>query len=331
MATTKQQRSRKQPEKSEEEQAQKAADAAEQNGAAVDTKSQTELRELREEAEKIKAENEYKGNLTADIFNALQELLYRPIPARFIKHTPPGQGHQFEQTGVKSVQVQLDRLNAVLGPQHFRPLTMHTDGGTICKAVVVVGNNLQWAQLDESGKLVPYTVIPSGGNGAVTVKEADVIAERHGWGGWKRGTQPGDVYKASETNALKRVLARFGPASEVYTQDFEDDPEDTAPEIPVSVPQPQAQPEVPQQPAQSESGGQVQRGQPMSEDQAESALADLLNDDQHPLHKLRNDAHQAMLDLPEKPPATVRLQLIAARADSEAALTELLARAQTQQ
>lgn len=133
-------------------------------------------------------------------------------------------------TGIRSVQVQVDRLSEVLGLAHYRLLPFHTENGQRCRMHVVIGNDLQWCRLTPGGELQPYTILEgtcaTPGSGAVysDMRDADVIAHADGWGGHARGNNPTDFWKGSETNAGKRVIARVGPGRHVYRLDFEDDP-----------------------------------------------------------------------------------------------------------
>src|SRR5205823_2254304 len=114
-----------------------------------------------------------------------------------------------ESTGIRSVQVQINRLNAVLGPCHWRKLLHYEGGGIECLAHVVVGNKLAECQLDEHGELLAC--------------DADVIAHVQGWGGHERATTRGDMRKGAETNALKRCIAQLGPGQDVYCLDIDED------------------------------------------------------------------------------------------------------------
>lgn len=168
---------------------------------------------IADSAADVRAQHDYNGTLTVALLNALFSLLNEPVDPKYIETTRPTKGKPYESTGIRSVQVQIDRLNEVLGPAHWRVLTHYQDGGALCRTVLVVGNDLRWCRLDERGELVPWT--ESG--------VADVLAVRDGWGGHSRGSNRGDLYKGSETNALKRTIARLGPGGHVYRLDFDDD------------------------------------------------------------------------------------------------------------
>ena len=166
-------------------------------------------------ANDLRKTHNYESALTPSLLRELEPLLYEPIPAKYIETTPPTKGKPYESTGVKSLQVQVDRMNEVLGVNHWRFLTHYEDNGMICKAVVVIGNNLSALELDDRGKLVSA--------GALWNTEAlpQVLGIAEGWGGHKQGSHRGDVMKGSETNAVKRALARLGPAAHVYRQEFD--------------------------------------------------------------------------------------------------------------
>lgn len=165
---------------------------------------------IADSAADVRAQHDYNGTLTATLLNALSSLLNEPIDPKYIETTQPTKGKPYTSTGIRSVQVQIDRLNEVLGPAHWRVLTHYEDSGALCRTVLVVGNGLQFCALDGSGELVPDD-------------RAEVLAVRDGWGGHSRGSNRGDLYKGSETNALKRTIARLGPGGHVYRLDFDDD------------------------------------------------------------------------------------------------------------
>lgn len=158
----------------------------------------------------------YDGTLTVPLLLELEVLLREPIDPKYIERTPPTSGKPYESTGVKSVQVQVDRMNDVLGAAHWRSLIHYAEGGTVCKAVVVVGNNLVDAKLDAEGNLERG--------------DADILVVRDGWGGHSRGSGKGDILKGAETNTLKRVIARVGPGCDIYRLDYDLDTHGHGPE-----------------------------------------------------------------------------------------------------
>lgn len=195
---------------------------------------------IAERAATIRERHKYDGTLTPKLLLDLEPLLRERMDPKYIVTTPSMPGKPYESTGLKSVQPQVDRMNAVLGGAHWRALYHYEDGGKVCKTVVIVGNDLRWARLDERGNLLAHTDTSDGS------MAADVLVERAGWGGHSRGSNRGDLHKGSETNALKRCLARVGPGNHVYALDFDEDP--TAPEY-RDTPAPAAQPQQQATPA----------------------------------------------------------------------------------
>lgn len=179
---------------------------------------------IRVEAEAIRLEGDYEGRLTPGMFARLESLLSRPTPAVYVEHTPveykedgKPKGLPFATTGIKSIQFQIDRMNAVLGLMGWRSLLHYTQGGVLVKAVVVVGNDLHLCSLaKDTGELEWWKEV--GGE----MKLATIITTREGWGGFQMRTI-GDTHKAGETNTLKRVLARMGPGNDVFRVDYEAD------------------------------------------------------------------------------------------------------------
>lgn len=172
--------------------------------------------ELRRKAKAIRkrhgyydAESEHYGRLTNPMLLDLSPLLHEPIDPRYIKTEQPVKGKPYESTGITSVQVQMNRLNAILGEPHWTTLQHYEEGGTVCNVHLLVGNDLGPCKLDDHG------VLDAG--------HAEVLARRSGKGGHQQGSTRGDLFKGSETNASKRVIARIGPGSEVYCLDFDED------------------------------------------------------------------------------------------------------------
>lgn len=253
----------------------------------------------------ILAAGEYSGKLTAELLRELEPLLREPIPDRYIETTEPTQGKPYVSTGVKSAQVQIDRLNDVLGASHWRALPHYEDGGKRCRVTVVVGNGLEWCRLDEAGNLLPYTLIGAGlfTKGDAEVKEAEVLVSRDGYGGHARGSAPGDVYKGSETNALKRVIARIGPGCDVYRMDYDEDTHSAKPPMEEgSSRQGGGRPANGQRgPARVQAGAQAPAGdasQP-TEEELITGIRELLNDSVSgdEVLELREKAHAMMVEL----------------------------------
>jgi hypothetical protein len=183
----------------------------------------------------VEAESEAppEAILTAELFAQLEPFLAAPTPAVFIEFTPMAternergylMGLAYDTLGLKSVQFQYDRMNNVLGSNHWRPLLHYAQGGILTKAVVVIGNHLDRCRLDAEGQLVTWRVLGPLDHDKVepVLEYAEVLAVREGWGGFKMNAV-GDTFKAGETNTLKRVLARFGPGNDVMRVDYDSD------------------------------------------------------------------------------------------------------------
>jgi hypothetical protein len=169
------------------------------------------FRDVAERAATIRAAHDYNGTLTAPMVVDLTGVLHEPTPARYVKHIPATEGKPYESTGLNSAQFQIDLMNAGYGRAHWRVLRHYPAGkdGFICKVVVVVGNNLVAATLDTAGELV--------------AGDAEILAISEEWGSVKNASSPADSYKGSATNAIKRALAAFGPGSDVFRLEFEDE------------------------------------------------------------------------------------------------------------
>lgn len=154
---------------------------------------------IAEMAVEIRAE---KTDLTPALFTELLPLLRKPIPQGFIVKTPKVEGKPYESTGIKSVQVQVDRLDNVLGPQNWSWMTT-------------------WEQ---EGKLAEVTVNVWQGHG----EDRNALVTRRAMGGVNRGSTIGNLYKGSETNAAKLAFARLGVGHEVYLGATDFDPDTDA-------------------------------------------------------------------------------------------------------
>ena len=129
------------------------------------------------------------------LYADLRPLLRKPIPSGFIEHVGEVTGKPYASSGVKSVQVQMDRLDNVLGPMHWGYEATYTEEGKLCHVRAWIG--------------------PKG----------EPLIERDSYGGVKQGSSLGNVYKGSFTNAAKLALARLGPAWEVYVGAADFDPD----------------------------------------------------------------------------------------------------------
>lgn len=159
----------------------------------------------------VRATHDYDGRLTLAMISALQPLLEEPTPTRYVTTTAATTDKPYISTGLNSTQYQVDYLNAVFGLAHWRYLLHYEESGTLARCWAVVGNDLTAIRVNpDTGELdIPET--------------AEVLVVRDGWGGHRAGSTKGDVLKGSETNAMKRTLARLGPGGDVYRLDVEAD------------------------------------------------------------------------------------------------------------
>lgn len=157
---------------------------------------------IREEAEAIWTADENAGDpsVEAFIFRQLRPLLRRPIPTGFIEHVGEVTGKPYASDGVRSVQVQIDRLDNVLGPHNWGYEANHHSDGKRCYVKAWVG------------------------------QASDPLFVRDSWGGMNRGSTEGNLFKGSFTNAAKLAFARLGPGWEVYVgaADFDPDTDEAA-------------------------------------------------------------------------------------------------------
>lgn len=140
-----------------------------------------------------------KTQLDAGLFLKLWPLLRRPIPQGFIKSVGRTTGKPYDSTGIKSLQVQIDRMDNVLTPLWWGWNTLYEQDGKLAKVVVWVGER------DEQGRAS--------------------LVSRSACGGVDRGSTVGNVYKGTETNAAKLAFARVGPGHEVYVGATDLDPD----------------------------------------------------------------------------------------------------------
>lgn len=137
--------------------------------------------------------------LTPKLFLDLYPLLCKPIPGGFIQTIPPTKGKPYESTGIKSVQVQIDRMNNVLTPLWWRDLVDYEKDGKLAKVTVLVGDS-------QKPNLEP-------------------LASGSSYGGVGQASSEGNLYKGSYTNAAKIAFARVGPGHEVYLGAADLDPD----------------------------------------------------------------------------------------------------------
>lgn len=160
-------------------------------------------REIAEEAEKIweELEDGQAVEMPQAVFLKLWPLLKKPIPQGFIVTTEAVKGKPYPSTGVKSLQVFIDRMNNVLTPLFWGWETEYNEDGTLATVTVRVG---------------------------AVGQEAILI--RRSTGGVNQASTTGNRYKGSETNAAKRAFAAIGVGHEVYlgASDFDPDTDEDA-------------------------------------------------------------------------------------------------------
>jgi len=145
--------------------------------------------------------------LTGELFLELWPLLCEPIPDAFIKSVPPTKGKPYHSTGVRSVQVQIDRMNNVLTPLWWWWEDEYHLEGKLCIVTVFVGDR------NEGNRC--FSDSPRNG----------VLLSRRSHGGVQQGSSVGNIYKGSFTNAAKPAIARVGPGREIYVGVSDLDPD----------------------------------------------------------------------------------------------------------
>jgi hypothetical protein len=151
--------------------------------------------ELAARAAEVRGDN---TQLDRALFLELWPLLREPIPAAFIQTVGRVEGKPYDSTGIRSVQVLIDRMNNVLTPLWWWDEVEYEQDGKLCTVTVSVGDR-------------------SGENG--------ILLARSSRGGVQRGSSIGNVYKGSYTNAAKLAFARVGPGHEVYLGAVDLDPD----------------------------------------------------------------------------------------------------------
>lgn len=157
--------------------------------------------------------------LRPELFLQLWPLLLLPIPEAYIETIPAVTGKPYVSTGIKSVQVQIDRMNNVLTPLWWWQAVDYEAGGTVCHVEVFVGDRHgEMVEVQRFQERQPETI----GSG--------VLASGESWGGVDRGSTKGNVYKGSYTNAAKRAFAALGVGHEIYLGTTDLDPDVSPPE-----------------------------------------------------------------------------------------------------
>lgn len=135
--------------------------------------------------------------LTPGLFLELLPLLRSPIPGGFVKFVPKlEKGKPYPSTGVKSVQVLVNRMDNVLTPLWWRESREYEKDGALCCVTVSVRN-----------------------------RGEEPFVSRSSMGGVDRASTTGNLYKGSYTNAAKLAFARVGPGHEVYLGATDLDPD----------------------------------------------------------------------------------------------------------
>lgn len=152
--------------------------------------------EIAARASEIRAAAKDGDGLTSALFMELYPLLCEPIPSAFIQTVGKVDGKPYVSTGVRSVQVQIDRMNNVLTPLWWWYEDEYSADGALAKVTVCVGDDRDHPLVARSSR---------GG-----VRAAKVL---------------GNTYKGAFTNAGKVAFARVGPGHEVYLGAADLDPD----------------------------------------------------------------------------------------------------------
>lgn len=152
--------------------------------------------------------------LDAAMFMRLWLYLQMPIPPAYIETVGRVTGKPYESTGIRSVQVQIDRMNNVLTPLWWWYQTDYEAQGQLCTVTVFVGDpSASPVEVSRFGSERPEFVDPG------------VLTWRSSRGGVDRGSTTGNVYKGSFTNAAKLAFARLGVGHEIYLGSSDFDPD----------------------------------------------------------------------------------------------------------
>jgi hypothetical protein len=151
--------------------------------------------EIADRAQEIRGDKTY---LDEALFLRLWPLLREPIPAGFIVTTEATRGKPYDSTGIKSLQVQIDRMDNVLTPLNWEWHTEWSAEGRVAD--------------------VKVTIFAAG-------EPDNVLVKRRARGGVNQASTDGNLQKGSETNAAKLALARIGVGHEIYlgVTDFDPD------------------------------------------------------------------------------------------------------------
>jgi hypothetical protein len=220
---------------------------------AIDTEAQIAAR-----AAEIRARHDGGGaKMTRELFLELWPLAKEPIPPGLIVHTGVVKGKPYESDGVKSVQVQMNRMDAVFTPLYWGYEDAYEEDGKLCLVTVCVFDH-----------------------------EGQNLVKRNSWGGVNQASTLGNLRKGSFTNAAKLAFARVGPGHEIYLG---------APDLDPDTNEKVAEQQRPVEAGRAARASLLDRSQAPVED-PEQALAALLAED-HPLAAKRAEANAAMLEL----------------------------------
>lgn len=164
---------------------------------------------------------DYAAPMDRELFTKLYPLLTKPIPEAFIQRIPFKKGKPYDSTGIRSVQVQIDRMNNVLSPLWWWDEASFEEEGKLCTVTVWIGDptlprEAETAEVSRFGGAHPERIVsrPSG-----------AILSRSSKGGVQQGSTLGNIYKGSYTNAAKLAFARIGIGHEVYLGAADLDPD----------------------------------------------------------------------------------------------------------
>lgn len=170
----------------------------EQLAEAIESEAQlaAECAEIRDAAKS------FPGTLIRKLFLQLEPKMKTPIPEGFLIAVSKGKGKPYDSKGVRALQVQVNRMDAVWTPLFWDWRT-------------------EW-------------IAPSLAEVTVWVGESEekALVTRKARGGMNGGSTVGNHFKGTETNAGKLAFARIGPGNEVYlgATDFDPDTDEVAAE-----------------------------------------------------------------------------------------------------
>lgn len=157
----------------------------------------------RTSAERASAKR-HDGEVVLDrqVVQKLAPYMREKIPDGFISEVSAGKGKPYPSKGVSSLQVQIDRMDAVWGLTWWGWRTEWIDGN-LAEVTVWIGES-----------------------------EDRALVKRSARGGMNGGSTVGNHFKGTETNAGKMAFARIGPGHEVYigATDFDPDTDEEAAE-----------------------------------------------------------------------------------------------------